>query len=59
MTEPNFRAQFEDDKPLMTGRPYSVPPHPHLWLRYPDGGKGWRICKWCGLTQSPEERETT
>jgi hypothetical protein len=54
LSEPDFRAQFERDLPV--SRPYSLPPHPHLWLRYPSGGKGWSICKWCALTRSPEER---
>ncbi len=50
---PDFEAQFRDPKPK--GAPYSVPEHPHLWLPFPAAGKGWRICKWCGLTQNPEE----
>ena len=26
-----------------------------LKARLAAAGKGWRICKWCGLTQNPEE----
>lgn len=32
-------------------------PHAPAWKAYAAGGPGWRICKWCGLTQRPEERE--
>lgn len=36
--------------------PPGVTPLHHLWLPYRAGGAGWRICKWCGLTQRPEEQ---
>lgn len=51
---PDFSAQFEGPE-RNTSRPYSLPKHAHLWLRYPSGGTGWQICKWCGLTRSPDE----
>lgn len=57
MGEPRLTAQFEKPATSNPLRPYSVPAHPHYWLRYPAGGDGWRICKWCALTQSPEEQD--
>ena len=37
--------------------PPGVTPVHHLWLAYRAGGTGHRICKWCGLTQRPEEQK--
>lgn len=43
-------------RPVWRGdHPKGVTPPNHLWLTYRGGIPGSRICKWCCLTQRPEE----
>ena len=40
---------------LSLDHPRGVKPMNHSWLLDRVAGRGHRICKWCGLTQRPEE----